>query len=154
MEGFVMRPLSVDLRERIVAAYEANEGSHTVLARRFSVSPRVVGKLVQQFRKLGTLKPQLHRRGRKPAITGDNLEALKKHVEDFPDATAEERREALGLRCTTKTVYETLHRLGLSQSATCFGKKVPRYSQHALVTTLRHRTISRDPDHEKKAGRG
>ena len=109
-----MRPLSLDLRARIVAAYLANEGSHTALAERFTVSPRVVGKLVQQYRQLGTVEPQLHRRGRKPAIAGSDLEALKKHVKDHPDATGDERREALKLTCTTKTVYETLHRLGHS----------------------------------------
>ena len=114
MEGFEMRPLSLDLRARIVAAYLAGEGSHETLGERFSVSRRVVGKLVQQYRELGTLEPQLHRRGRKPAITGDDLTALKKHVADFPDATAEERHDALGLKCTVKTVYETLHRLGYS----------------------------------------
>lgn len=109
-----MRPLSLDLRERIVAAYEANEGSHATLGRRFSVSARVVGKLVQQKRKLGTLEPQVHRRGRKPAICGDDLKALEKHVKDYPDAPAEERRDTLGLQCTVKTVYETLHRIGCS----------------------------------------
>ena len=31
-----MRALSLDLRERIVAAYENNEGSHSALAARFS----------------------------------------------------------------------------------------------------------------------
>ena len=58
-----MRPLSLDLRERIVAAYEANEGSHADTGCRFSVSGRVVGKLVQQKRTLGTREPQVHRRG-------------------------------------------------------------------------------------------
>lgn len=33
-----MRPLSIDLRERIVGAYRNQEGSYTVLAARFSVS--------------------------------------------------------------------------------------------------------------------
>ena len=109
-----MRPLSIDFRQRIVAAYEGGEGSHAVLAARFCVSARVIGKLVRQRRELGTLEPQVHRRGRKPAIAGKDLEALKRHVEDFPDATGEERRDALKLNCTVKTVYETLHREGLS----------------------------------------
>ena len=109
-----MRPLSVDFRERIVAAYEANKSSHAALGRRFSVSARVVEKLVQQKRALGTLEPQVHRRGRKPAISGDDLTALQKHIKDHPDASAEERRDALGLQCTVKTVYETLHRIGCS----------------------------------------
>ena len=126
-----MRPLSKDLRRRIVAAYEAKEGSHAVLGRRFLVSARVVGKLVQQKRELGTLEPQVHRRGRKPAISGDDLKALQKHVEEHPDATAEERRDALGLKCTVKTVYETLHRIGCSfkKSRRVHRNKTERTSQ-------------------------
>ena len=109
-----MRPLSLDFRERIVAAYEANEGTHEQIGRRFSVCGRVVGKLVQQKKTLGTLEPQTHRRGRKPAISGETLEALKQHIIDYPDATAQERLDALALQCTLKTVYETLHRIGYS----------------------------------------
>ncbi|MCA9095172.1 MAG: hypothetical protein KDA68_16915 [Planctomycetaceae bacterium] len=45
-----MNALSMDLRERIVAAYQAGEGSHRVLAERFAVSKAVVGKLVRQIR--------------------------------------------------------------------------------------------------------
>lgn len=125
MEGFKMRPLSLDLRERIVVAYEAGEGSHATLGQRFSVSPRVVGKLVAQYRELGTLEPQTHLRGRKPAIAGDDLKAFKKHVRDYPDATAEERRDALKLDCTTKTIYQTLHRLGQSfkKNVACVGTR-------------------------------
>jgi hypothetical protein len=47
-----MKALSLDLRERIVAAYEAGEGSFEVLAVRFSIGPTVVGKLVRQKRDL------------------------------------------------------------------------------------------------------
>ena len=97
-----MRPLSLDLRERIVAAYEAGEGSHVTIGERFSVSARVVGKLVAQYRELGTLEPQTHLRGRKPAISEDKRKELKKHVKENPDATGEERRVALGLKCSTK----------------------------------------------------
>lgn len=125
-----MRPLSLDLRERIVAAYEANEGSHAEIGRRFLVSGRVVGKLVQQKRTLGTLEPQVHRRGRKPAISGKTLEALVKHVKDHPDASAEERRDALDLPCTVKTVYETLHRIG------CSFKKSHRVRPNKIEQTL------------------
>ena len=65
-----MRPLSLDLRERIVTAYEANEGSHAEIGRRFSVSGHIVGKLVQQKRTLGTLEPQVHRRRSKTGHCG------------------------------------------------------------------------------------
>lgn len=107
-----MRPLSLDLRERIVAAYLAGEGSQAEIGRRFAVTGQVVGKLVRQKRELGTLEAQTHRRGRKPAISGRKLEQLQAHLEKFPDATVLERRKALKLNCSEKTLWKTLRKLG------------------------------------------
>ena len=107
-----MAPLSMDLRVRIVTVYENGEGSQAEVAKRFSVSPAVVGKLVRQYRDTGSLEPQLHRRGRKPAISGETEERLLKHLRDYPDATLHERIEKLGLGCSAKTLCQTLKRLG------------------------------------------
>lgn len=107
-----MRALSMDLRGRIVSAYEAGEGSHSALAKRFSVSKAVVGKLVRQQRELGTLQPQVHRCGRKPVIQGEKLEELREHLAEHPDATLEERIEALGLDCVVNTMWTTIRSLG------------------------------------------
>jgi len=107
-----MKPLSMDLRERIVAAYQAGEGSHQDMAERFSVSKAVVGKLVRQQKQLGTLEPQVHRRGRKPAISGQKEQELRAHLAEHPDATLEERHAALKVNCTVKTVWLTLRRWG------------------------------------------
>ena len=107
-----MRPLSLDLRKRIVEAYEAGEGSYDVIAVRFQVGRTVVGKLVRQKRDSGSLEPQVHRRGRKPAVSGENEVALREHLQKYPDATVVERREALGLKCTEKTLWQTLRKMG------------------------------------------
>ncbi len=107
-----MKPLSQDLRERIVAAYEAGEGSHEVIAARFKVGPTVVGKLVRQKRDLGTLQSQVHLRGRKPAVSGEIKALLRKHLEQQPDATVLERRDALGLKCSEKTLWQTMRAMG------------------------------------------
>jgi len=107
-----MSPLSQDLRDRIVAAYEGGEGSYEVIAARFKVGPTVVGKLVRQKRDLGTLQPQVHRRGQKPAVSEEKKAALREHLEEHPDATVLERREALGLKCTEKTLWQTLRKMG------------------------------------------
>lgn len=106
-----MRSLSMDLRRRVVAAYRNQEGSYSVLAGRFAVSRAVVGKLVRQERELGTLEPQVHLRGRKPAISGEKEGQLRRHLVDHPDATLRERIEALGLDCTVKTMWQTIRRL-------------------------------------------
>ena len=107
-----MKPLSLDFRERLVAAYETDEVSLAEIGRRFSVSGKVVGKLVCQKRELGTLAPQVHRRGRKPAVSGKKKVELREHLEKYPDATVLERREALGLKCSEKTLWQTLRKMG------------------------------------------
>ena len=107
-----MKPLSQDLRERIVTAYEAGAGSYVVISARFAVGSTVVGKLVRQKRELGTLEPQVHRRGRKPAVSGEKEVELREHLKKYPDATVLERREALGLKCSEKTLWQTLRKMG------------------------------------------
>jgi len=107
-----MKAFSQDLRERIVAAYEAGEGSFAEIGRRFSVSGKVVAKFVRQKRELGTLAPQVHLRGRKPAVSGKKEAELLKHLKKHPDATVLERRKALGLKCSEKTLWQTLRKLG------------------------------------------
>ena len=107
-----MQALSVDLRERIVEAYESGEGSHAVIAERFSVGATVVGKLVRQKRDLGTVAPLVHRRGRKPALSAEQQEQLRKRLAEYPDATVIEHRDALGLECTEKTMWQTMRKMG------------------------------------------
>jgi transposase len=107
-----MKPLSLDLRERIVAAYEGGGVSLEAIGRRFAVSGKVVGKLVRQKRELGTVVSQVHRRGRKPAVQGKKQDQLRAHLEQNPDATVLERREAMGLKCSEKTLWQTLRKMG------------------------------------------
>jgi transposase len=107
-----MKPLSLDFRERIVAAYEAGEASFEAVGRRFFVSGKVVAKLVRQKRELGTLRPLVHRRGRKAAVSEEKKEELRQHLEAHPDATVVERIEALGLKCSEKTLWQTLRKMG------------------------------------------
>lgn len=107
-----MKPLSQDLRDQIVAAYTLGEGSYEVVAVRFRVGKTVVGKMVRQKRELGTLQPQTHRRGRKPAVSGEKEAALRERLRKYPDATMLERRAALRLTCSEKTLWQTLRKLG------------------------------------------
>ncbi len=103
--------LSMDLRKRIVEAYERGDGSCRVLGLRFDVSHSTVAKLVQQFRTEGSLKPRTDRCGRKRSISGEDERALIQHLQEFPDATVQERKQALGLTCHAKTVWLSLRRL-------------------------------------------
>lgn len=79
---------------------------------RFAVGPTVVGKLVRPQRPWGTLAPQVHRRGRQPAVAGKQAAELREHWQQHPAATVLERREALGLKCSEKTLWQTLRQMG------------------------------------------
>ncbi len=107
-----MGPLSMDLRKRIVAAYEARGVSYRKVSARFDVSHKLVRKLVLQLRETGSLEPLTHRRGRKPAVDDKLEKKLRKHLNEHPDATLQERIDALGLNCTVKTMCKTLQRMG------------------------------------------
>lgn len=103
--------LSMDLRQRIVDAYECGNVSCRTVAARFDVAASTVAKLVNQSRTEKSLEPHTDRCGRKRAIKGEAEEALKKHLREHPDATLQERKDALGLTCTVKTVWLSLKRL-------------------------------------------
>jgi transposase len=51
-------PLSVDLRQRILAAYDAKEGSQRQLAERFKVSLSFIRDLRRQHRETGSVQPK------------------------------------------------------------------------------------------------
>lgn len=103
--------LSMDLRERIVRTYLEDGSSESEVAERFGVAKSTVGKLVRQYKATQCLKPKTHLCGRKRAISAKQEEALIAHVQEHPDATVEERRAALKLKCTMQTVWLTLRRL-------------------------------------------
>jgi transposase len=97
--------LSMDLRERIVSAYETGNVSYGDVAERFSVAASTVGNLVRQSRTEGSLKPRYDRCGRKRSITGKIEQALEKHLRERPDATLQERNAAGTQRCTGPDMY-------------------------------------------------
>lgn len=126
-----MAPFSMDLRTRIVAAYEAGEGSYAELAERFAVSKAVVGKYVRQKRDTGSLENGVHRRGRKPLLSEEQKEALAAHIAEHPDATIAERQRALDLPGCEQTVWTACQELGMrfKKSRTAPPNRIARTSR-------------------------
>src|SRR5215469_17077222 len=94
------RTISLDLRERIVAAYDNDEGTQQEIAQRFKVSWDFVKKLFKQRRRTGDIAPRHHFSGRKPLILASHEREMRAMLAKKPDLTLEEIREALGLCCT------------------------------------------------------
>lgn len=109
-----MKTISLDLRERILATYDQGEETRETVARRFRVSVGMVKKLLQQRRRIGDLRPQHHRSGRKPRIVASHRQHLRTLLAKKPDLTLKELRTATGLACTLPAIHYVLAKLGLT----------------------------------------
>ena len=109
-----MKTLSLDLRERILAAYDAGDDSRETVAARFRVSVGMVKKLLQQRRRLGDLRAQHHRAGRKPKIQAAERLQLRQQLAAKPDLTLAELRTRTGLNCTLPAIHYVLLEMGLT----------------------------------------
>ena len=109
-----MKAYSLDLRERVIAAVDANEETHEEIAERLGVSRQWVGRMVQQRERLGTIAVQTHRCGRKPKLTPQNLVRLAELVAEKPDRTLQELKELLQVDCCIQVICTALHKLGLT----------------------------------------
>ena len=109
-----MKTLSIDLRERILAAYDVEQGSREEIGRRFRVSTGMVKKLLQQRRHRGDIAPQHHRSGRKPMIVEAHRQRLGQLISQKPDITLTEMRSALQLGCSLPAIHYVLVEMGLT----------------------------------------
>jgi transposase len=109
-----MRALSLDLRERVLAAYDAGEGKSRQLAIRFGVSDRWVRKLVRQRHETGSIAPKEYQRGPKPKLHSRQRERLILLAGEKPDLTLSQLRRRLQLRCSLVTIWRELKKAGFT----------------------------------------
>jgi transposase len=108
-----MKPLSNDLRQRILDAVDNREGSRRKLAARFAVNVSTITRLLQLRRQTGSSEPRPHGGGVAPALDKDALERLRGLVEETPDATLESLKQGLGISGSRMIVCRALQKLGL-----------------------------------------
>ena len=109
-----MATFSLDLRERILSAYDREEGTRKELAKRFSVSLGFVAKLLHQRRCTGDIAPRHHFSGRKPKLLTTHRRQLRTLLAQKPDLTLRELREELALECTLPAIHYVLVDMGLT----------------------------------------
>jgi transposase len=109
-----MATISMDLRKRILKAYDRGDASREQVARRFEVSLGMVKKLIQQRRHTGSIAPLHHRSGRKPVILDSHRREMRLLLAKQPDLTLEEIRARLGLECTIQAIHYVLADMGLT----------------------------------------
>lgn len=90
-----MKPYSIDLREKIVQAYEKSNSSIRKIAEAFNVAKSFVQKLISMKNTQGDVKPKKQGGGKKGSLEGYEAQ-LAEMVEKYPDATLSEYCEYWG----------------------------------------------------------
>ena len=107
-----MKTYSMDLRQRVVEACDAEELTREEIAEQFGVSTAWIRRLLQRRRESGTIAAQ-KRGGRRPSkFRGRKLEKLKALLAAQPDATLAELRDQTGVKTSLTSVWRALDRLG------------------------------------------
>lgn len=117
-----MKAYSIDLRERVVAACDAREGTREQIAARFRVSVAWIRKLMRQRRQTGSIEPLPHGGGRAPAFDRDAAERLREAVRADDDATLLELAAAAGVACCPSAVHRALVREGIARKKSRGGR--------------------------------
>jgi transposase len=112
-------PLSLDLRERIIEAWQEEGLSRFELAERFSVGAATAYRYVVRFEKSGSVAP-LPNVGQTDHLIDDlGLEVVRRLVAEGMDRTIAELRdyyqEETGLSVSPATMSRALARLGLTR---------------------------------------
>ena len=125
-----MRAYSMDLRQKIVSAYESGHGTFDELADTFAVGRRTVARFISLARSGEGLWPQPHGGGRPPRLGGGALRLLSERVASRPDATLSELSDYLrahaGAAAHPSTVCRALQRLGLPRKKKPGGRRARR----------------------------
>ena len=100
-----------EARRLLVQAYEQTHDAQTV-AKRFQVSTSTVYRLSGQKKKTGSVELQTSQRGRKPALTEEDLQGIDQLIIGQPDITIDEIIEKQGLSVSNETVRKAVIRLG------------------------------------------
>ncbi len=112
----------MDLRERVVAACDARDGTREQIAARFSVSVSWVRDLLMRRRETGSIAPKPRGGGRPPAFDAEAAVHLRAAVRGDDDATLEELGRAAGVACSVPAVYRALKRLGITRKKSRGGR--------------------------------
>ena len=111
------RPLSMDLRERLVSAVDGGL-SRRDAASRFGVAPSTAIKWVAQWRRTGHVRPRAQGGDKRSQRIEAHAEEILALVEETPDMTLAEIATHLekehGLRVSQSTVWRFFDRRGIT----------------------------------------
>jgi transposase len=114
-------PLSNDLRSRIIDSKLRGDTEYKIAIEK-EVSPSTVTKLWALYRETGDYSPRPNPRGRKPALSLEELEHIREAIVQRPDITLAELIEQFGFVLSVSALSRIVRfKLG-------FGFKKKRYT--------------------------
>ncbi len=106
-------PISNDLRKRIIEAKSRGD-TNKKIAQEKEVSESAVERLLALYRSTGSYEPREHKRGRKPRLTPEQLEAIRVRILSQPDIALLELIEEFKLPVCESALCRTVNnKLGL-----------------------------------------
>lgn len=121
-----MQPYSLDLRERVVKAYEQGKGSIAQIAQMFNVGQTFVKKMLRLKRETGDLSPLPHAGGKPPSLSSKDLRLLRARVRQQSDVSLVELQTHLQQQAQVSvhiaTISRALSQLGLPRKKKSAGK--------------------------------
>jgi transposase len=90
-----MQAYSLDLRRRVVRAYEQGRRTIAEVAEQFSVSPGFVKKMLRQWRSTADLSPLPHGGGKPSSLSARQRERLRRKVRERDDISLAELQDYL-----------------------------------------------------------
>jgi transposase len=112
-----MQAYSLELRARVVRAYEKGDNTSAEIAARFSVGQTFLKKMLRQQRETGSLERLPQRAGAKRGLSMPHRKWLARQIKDQPDTTLAELQERLSkeqqVSVSPATVCRELQELGL-----------------------------------------
>ena len=159
-----MKAYSLDLREKILRAYDQRLGSQRALAALFGVSQSFVEKLFRRRGTSGTIAPRPHAGGRRALCDEAARAVVRRLVHEQPDATLAELGERLWAQRRLRVSVPTMGRLvialklprkkrrstpmrarlsGSSRRARPIRKRSPRSTPRASRASMHRASISR-----------
>jgi transposase len=114
-----MPAYSIDLRKKILSAWENKEGTQRELAKRFKVSLSFIRDFLRRYRETGEIAARPQGGDRRSLLKGEKEELLKIMVAEQSDIYLREIQEAIkeneGIEVSISSLSRTLNRLNLKR---------------------------------------
>lgn len=114
-----MAAYSIDLRQKILSAWQNKEGTQRDLAKRFKVSLSFIRDFLRRYRETAEIAPKPQGGDRRSKVKGKDQEFLKIMVTEQSDIYLREIQEAMkdrrGIKVSISSLSRTLNRLKLNR---------------------------------------